>query len=91
VRNAGLNISIGDCNKAEIVQRIICLNTLFNTGRAYVLKGCKLVIDGLRGAMWDEEASKKGKDKRLDNFTSDIDIVDAAEYSFSRYMRNLQR
>lgn len=89
VKEAGLNISIGDSHKAEIVQRIICLNTLFNTNRAYVLRRCKLVKDGLMGAMWDEEAAKKGQDKRLDNFTSDIDIVDAAEYSFSRFMRQL--
>lgn len=89
VKGAGLNISIGDSHKAEIVQRIICLNTLFNTGRAYVLKDCNLVKDGLMGAMWDEEAAKKGQDKRLDNFTSDIDIVDATEYSFSRFMSQL--
>jgi PBSX family phage terminase large subunit len=89
VRSAGLNISIGDSHKAEIVQRIICLNTLFNTNRAYILERCKLTIDGLRGAMWDEEAAKKGQDKRLDNFSSDIDIVDAAEYSFSRFMSQL--
>ena len=88
-RGAGLNISIGDSHKAEIVQRIICLNTLFNTNRAYVLDSCKLVIDGLRSAMWDENAAKKGIDKRLDDFTSDIDIVDSAEYSFSRFMSQL--
>ena len=89
VRAAGLNISIGDSHKAEIVQRIICLNTLFNTGRAYVLRRCNLVIDGLRSAMWDEKAAAKGKDKRLDDFTSDIDIVDSAEYSFSRFIQQL--
>jgi PBSX family phage terminase large subunit len=88
-RNAGLGLSIGDSHKAEILQRIICLNTLFNTNRAYILDRCQLTIDGLRGAMWDEEAAKKGQDKRLDDFTSDIDIVDAAEYSFSRFMRQL--
>lgn len=91
VRNAGLNIGIGDSHKAEIVQRIICLNTLFNTGRAYVLDRCNLVKDGLRSAMWDEAAAKKGQDKRLDDFTSDIDIVDATEYSFSRFMQQLIR
>lgn len=89
VKAAGLNIAIGDSHKAEIVQRIICLNTLFNTGRAYVLRRCNLVIDGLRSAMWDEKAAAKGKDKRLDDFTSDIDIVDSAEYSFSRFMQQL--
>jgi len=39
--------------------------------------------------MWDEKAAAKGKDKRLDDFTSDIDIVDSAEYSFSRFIQQL--
>lgn len=89
VRDAGLPISIGDSAKAEIIQRIICLNTLFNTDRVFILRRCNLVIDGLRSAAWDPKAAEKGKDKRLDNFTSDIDIVDAAEYSFSRFMSKL--
>lgn len=89
VKTAGLNIQIGDSQKAEIVQRIVCLNTLLNTKRAYVLKRCNLVIDGLRSAAWDSKAAEKGQDKRLDDFTSDIDIVDATEYSFSRFMQQL--
>lgn len=88
-RAAGLNIQIGDSHKAEIVQRIICLNTLLNTGRAYILRGCDLVLDGLRSAAWDSKAAAKGEDKRLDDFTSDIDIVDSAEYSFSRFILQL--
>lgn len=89
VKAAGLNVAIGDSHKAEIVQRIICLNTLFNTDRVYILKRCKLVIDGLRSAAWDEKAAAKGEDKRRDDFTSDIDICDAAEYAFSRFMSKL--
>lgn len=89
VKAAGLNIQVGDSHKAEIVQRIICLNTLFNTNRVYILRGCNLIIDGLRSAAWDSDAAQKGLDKRRDDFTSDIDIVDAAEYAFSRFMPKL--
>lgn len=89
VRAAGMNIVIGDSHKAEIIQRIICLNTLFNTGRVYVLRRCNLIINGLLSAAWDTKAAEKGLDKRLDNFTSDIDIVDATEYSFSRWLPKL--
>ena len=39
--------------------------------------------------MWDSKAAEKGEDKRLDDFTSDIDILDAFEYSFERFMRKL--
>ena len=89
VKSAGLSVSIGDSHKAEIVQRIVCLNTLFNTDRVFILRRCNLVIDGLRSAAWDPKAAENGKDKRLDNFTADIDIVDACEYSFSRFMGKL--
>lgn len=89
VRTAGLSVSIGDSRKAEIVQRIICLNTLFNTDRVYILRRCSLIIDGLRSAAWDEKAAQRGQDKRRDDFSSDIDICDAVEYSFSRFMAQL--
>ena len=71
------------------MQRIICLNTLFNTDRVYILRRCSLIIDGLRSAAWDEKAAQRGQDKRRDDFSSDIDICDAVEYSFSRFMAQL--
>ena len=44
------------------------------------------MIRGLSEAIWDPS---KEDDVRLDNFTSDIDILDAVEYSFERYMGKL--
>lgn len=89
VKRAGLNVSIGDSHKAEIVQRIICLNTLMNTDRFYILRHCNLAIDALRTAAWDEKAAEKGKDVRKDDFSSDIDTIDALDYSFSRFLKQL--
>lgn len=89
VKAAGLNVSIGDSHKAEIVQRIICLNTLMNTNRFYILRHCNLAIDALRTAAWDTKAAEKGEDKRLDDFSSDIDTIDALDYSFSRFLKQL--
>ena len=86
---AGLGIQFADSAKNEIVQRIYCTNTLLNTGRLYILSGCELVVNGLRGAVWDQAAAEKGVDKRLDNFSSDIDILDAFEYSWERFMKRL--
>lgn len=86
---AGLNISVGDSDKNAITSRILCTNTLLNTNRLHLLHGCDLLRAGLEGAVWDSKAAEKGKDKRLDNFTSDIDILDAFEYSFERFMRKL--
>lgn len=86
---AGLNIPVGDSDKNAITSRIICTNTLLNTNRLHLLRGCDLLRAGLEGAVWDNKAAEKGEDKRLDDFTSDIDILDAFEYSFERFMRKL--
>lgn len=81
--------SLGDSKKNPIVQRIICANSLFNTSRLKIMRECKYVQDGFRGAVWDSKAAAKGEDKRLDDFTSDIDVLDATEYSFERFISRL--
>lgn len=86
---ARMNIPVGDSDKNPITSRIICTNTLLNTDRLHLLRGCDLLRRGLEGAVWDSKAAEKGEDKRLDDFTSDIDILDAFEYSFERFMRKL--
>ena len=85
----GLGLSVGDSQKVEIVQRIICANSLMNTGRMKIMRECTLVQDGFRSAVWDAKAAANGKDERLDDFTSDIDILDATEYSFERFIPKL--
>ena len=84
-----LGLSIGDSKKVEVVQRIICTNSLLNTGRFKIMRNCQLVRDGLMGAVWSPKAAEKGRDERLDDFTSDIDILDATEYSFERFISRL--
>lgn len=84
-----LNLQVGDSKKVPIVQRIICANSLMNTGRFKVLRECKYVQEGFRGAVWDAKAAANGKDERLDDFTSDIDVLDATEYSFERFIQRL--
>lgn len=84
-----LGLSVGDSQKYPIVQRIICANSLMNTGRMKIMRECALVQDGLRAAVWDAKAAAKGEDERLDDFTSDIDILDATEYSFERFIPKL--
>ncbi len=85
-RAAGLPLKIGDSAKHAIVQRIVCANTLLNTRRLFVCRDCRLVIDGLRCAAWDKG---REKDVRLDNFSSDIDILDAFEYAWERFLPKL--
>ena len=86
---AGLPLQIGDSEKGRIIDRIVCLNTLFNTDRVYILRSCNHVSNALRSAMWDKKAAEKGIEKRLDDFSTDVDSCDAAEYSFSRFIPKL--
>ena len=58
-----------------------------SVGKFWLHKDCVLLRDGLAFAVWDESSHS---DKRLDNFTSDIDILDAMEYSIERYMKKIQ-
>lgn len=85
----GKGLQLGDSKKYPIVQRIICANSLINTGRFKVMKECKYAQEGLRSAVWDAKAATNGEDKRLDDFTSDIDVIDAMEYSFERFINQL--
>jgi PBSX family phage terminase large subunit len=89
VRKAGLGLAIGDSDKGTIIDRIVCVNTLLNTDRLYILRSCKQVINALRAAMWDAKAAEKGIDKRKDDFSTDIDTMDAMEYSISPFITRL--
>ncbi len=84
-RAAGLNIQIGDSAKRPIRERITATNTLLNTGRLHISDECNLLLGGLKNAVWD---SRKA-DCRLDNGTSDVDILDAFEYSWERFIPRL--
>lgn len=84
-REAILGVEVYDCKKRAIKDRIFATSTLLNTRRIVIGKDCTLVQGGLEGAVWD---SKK-PDERLDNFSSDIDILDAFEYSWEAFLPRL--
>lgn len=89
VKKAGLGLAVGDSDKGTIIDRIVCVNTLLNTNRIYILRSCGQVINALRAAMWDSKAAEKGIDKRKDDFTTDVDTMDAMEYSISPFITRL--
>lgn len=73
--------------KNEINDRIKATQMLMSQGRLKIVRGrCDALIDGLLNAVWDET---KFEDVRLDNGSSNICILDAFEYSFEPYLRQL--
>lgn len=86
---APLGLQVGESKKVEIVQRIIATNSLLNTGRFKIMRNCENVHEALMGAVWNPKAAEKGKDERLDDHTSDVDTLDALEYSFERFLPKL--
>lgn len=67
--------------KTAILQRIKLVITLLAQNRFWYLEGeCDSVVDALSGAVWDNQHP----DVRLDNGTSDIDTMDALEYSIEK-------
>lgn len=82
---AGLPNQIFNARKNEIKQRIMLLLKLMGENRFHIMKNCQQVKGALETAMWD---SKK-VDARLDDGTSDIDTIDALEYSIEPFMSYL--
>lgn len=73
--------------KKPILDRIRCADILMSKSRLKLVKGKNQALeDGLCQAVWD---GKQNSDTRLDDGTSDIDILDAFEYSFEKYIKRL--
>ena len=87
IRETG--IEVRNAQKKPINTRINMLNRLIAGKRFFVSNECPHVIEALRGAVWDERDLHK--DVRLDNGTSNIDSLDALEYAFERFERQLFR
>lgn len=85
--NAGMgNIPIGNARKFRINNRIYTATTLCAMNRLYYTEDAETVEKAMQTAVWD---SKKLQLTRLDDGTSDIDSLDAFEYSFERDIKHL--
>ena len=80
--SAGLGLNIGNAQKRPINDRIRATCILMGAGRFFVARNCVETIDALKSALWD--AKKLTEDVRLDDGTTNIDNLDAMEYSFER-------
>lgn len=85
VRKAGLSwIRIENALKTTINDRIRFTQRMLSQHRFFYVKDqCQSLEDAMTTALWDEKKSLV-EDVRLDDGTSDIDTLDALEYTFER-------
>lgn len=81
-----IHISIKNSLKIEIVNRIRLVASLIATNRFFYTDDSITVKEALCQAVWDE---KQLDSVRLDDGTSDIDTLDAMEYSIEKYHKRL--
>ena len=84
---AGLgNIRVKNSKKIYINDRIFALTMLNAVDRFFYTENCETLMEALGTATWD---SKKIERVRLDDGTSDIDSLDAFEYTYERQIKRL--
>lgn len=80
-----LPIKIEDCSKGLINDRIFLSSTLMAQKRLWILRKNKVITKAFQDAVWDD----KHPDERLDDGTTDIDSLDAFEYSINSFYQQL--
>lgn len=81
------NVSVHNSLKKPINERIRFWDVMFATARAFIMDYCKHNIEATESAVWNPKMTER--EERLDDGTTDIDTIDAREYSAERRMRDL--
>lgn len=85
---AGIHLRVDDALKTFINDRIFALSAMYAQERFYYVESdCKTLMGAIGTAIWDPQ--KVTTNTRLDNGTSDIDSMDAFEYSFEQYIERM--
>jgi hypothetical protein len=82
-----LPIEIRKAKKSAVQERIRFLCRLMAGGRYQLSRACPHTKEALQTAVWD--ARRHGEDVRLDDGSTNIDSLDALEYSYEPYMREM--
>ncbi len=88
VRERGLPIAVRNAAKTSVNDRIRLTLGLMNQGRLRLSPDARSLADAFCTAVWDPDVPG---DVRLDNGTSDIDSLDAFEYTIEREVNRLIR
>lgn len=83
-----INIKIKNSIKNEINDRIRLVNSLIATDRFLYTEDCNTLVEALSLAVYEDD---KMEDTRLDDGTSDIDTLDAFEYSIENHLNRLMK
>lgn len=86
-QSENLKTNVKNAMKIEIKDRIRLVLLLMAQKRLFVSKKCLHLIDALQTAIYDP---KKMDDTRLDDGTTDIDSLDAFEYSIEPWAKQLE-
>lgn len=79
-------IAVKPARKKPINDRIHCTLRLMGAERFWMTEDCESLQAAFIDAVWDQE---KDKDERLDDGSTDIDSLDAFEYTIERDMKYL--
>lgn len=82
ILNANISLVIDNAWKSEIRERIRATNRLMGQMRLYLTEDCKSLETAFCSAVWNPQVLTT--DERLDDGTSDIDSLDAFEYTIER-------
>lgn len=82
-----LPVTVMDCEKGKIKDRIFLTSSLLAQKRLQIIRTNSVMIKALQEALW----SSKVEDERLDDGTTDIDSLDAFEYSINSFYERLVR
>lgn len=84
----GARINIHNARKKPIIDRIRFYCILQGAGRYFIHSSCRDTIEAFSTAVWSDKATQ---DVRLDDGSTNIDNLDAQEYSTETYMKDMVR
>lgn len=80
-------VEVKNARKGEVLDRIRFFSMMMSQGRFFILSRCKHTIEALSEAVWNSKYPER--DVRLDDGTTNIDSLDALEYSAEPYMEEM--
>ena len=85
LRNNGIALAVKNARKGEIIDRIRFYCQMMNQMRYFIVSECKETIQAFEDAVWEEDKD----DVRLDDGSTNIDSLDAQEYSSEPFMKTM--